>query len=173
MDVRGDYRKLIQDHPELDDAEATRRMLARFGFDLSDAEDDAAEDDAAVIWLALAVSQSQLGRLDPAVAARALQVLDNDEGMDGWRYEGPVAVRRRRRGIAWVRGRLTGALVCAAKRSGEGYAPDERDALRVLARAVGQALDILEVEALRRELAGVLARAGSTGATPTAASSNP
>jgi hypothetical protein len=72
-----------------------------------------------------------------------------------------------------VRGRLTGALVCAAKRSGESYAPDERDALRVLAHAVGQALDILEVEALRRELAGVLARAGSTGATPTAASSNP
>ena len=72
-----------------------------------------------------------------------------------------------------VRGRLTGALVCAAKRSGESYAPDERDALRVLAHAVGQALDILEVEALRRELTGVLARAGSTGATPTAASSNP
>ena len=108
MDVRGDYRKLIQDHPELGDAEATRRMLARFGFDLSDAEDNAAKDDATVIWLALAVSQSQLGRLDPAVAARALQVLDNDEGIDIWRYEGPAAVRRRRRGIAWVRGRLTG-----------------------------------------------------------------
>jgi hypothetical protein len=103
LDVRGDYRDLIRDHPDLDDAEATRRMLARFGLDLIDTEDD-----AAIIWLALAVSQSQLGRLDPAVAARALQVLDNDEGMDIWRHEGPAAVRRRRRGIAWVRGRLTG-----------------------------------------------------------------
>ena len=63
-----------------------------------------------------------------------------------------------------VRGQLAGALVCAAKRSGESYAPDERDALRVLAHAVGVALDILEVEALRREVAGVLARTGSTGA---------
>jgi hypothetical protein len=56
-----------------------------------------------------------------------------------------------------TRGQLAGALVCAAKRSGESYAPDERDALRVLAHAVGVALDILEVEALRREVAGVLA----------------
>ena len=54
------------------------------------------------------MSQSQLGRLDPAVAARALQVLDNDEGIDIWRYEGPAAVRRRCCGIAWVRGRRTG-----------------------------------------------------------------
>ena len=63
-----------------------------------------------------------------------------------------------------VRGRLAGALVCAAKRSGESYAPDERDALRVLAHSVGLALDILEVEALRREVAGMFARTGSTGA---------
>lgn len=62
-------------------------------FDLTHAEDDA------VIWLALAVSQSQLGRLDPAVAARALQVLDNDEDIDIWEYEGSATVRRRRRGI--------------------------------------------------------------------------
>lgn len=58
-----------------------------------------------------------------------------------------------------VRGQLAGALVCAAKRSGESYAPDERDALRVLAHAVGVALDILEIEALRREVAGMFARA--------------
>ena len=71
MDVRGDYRKLIRDHPELDDAEATRRMLARFGFDLSDAEDD-----AAVIWLALAVSQAEqadlAAQLRATLAARAV-----------------------------------------------------------------------------------------------------
>lgn len=65
-----------------------------------------------------------------------------------------------------VRGHLCGALVCAAKRSGEGYAPDERDALRVLAHAIGVALDMLEVERLRRELADALTRAGSTSGVP-------
>jgi hypothetical protein len=52
-----------------------------------------------------------------------------------------------------VRGQLAGAIVCAFKRSGEAYAPDERDAVRVLAHEVGLALDALEVTRLRRELA--------------------
>jgi GAF domain len=54
-----------------------------------------------------------------------------------------------------VRGRLAGAVVCALKRSGEAYAPDERDAVRVLAHEVGLALDALEVTHLRRELARI------------------
>jgi hypothetical protein len=54
-----------------------------------------------------------------------------------------------------VRGQLAGAIVCGFKRSGEAYAPDERDAVRVLAHEVGLALDALEVTRLRRELARV------------------
>lgn len=54
-----------------------------------------------------------------------------------------------------VRGQLAGAIVCAFKRNGEAYAPDERDAVRVLAHEVGLALDALEVTRLRRELARV------------------
>jgi hypothetical protein len=54
-----------------------------------------------------------------------------------------------------VRGKLAGAVVCALKRSGEAYAPDERDAVRVLAHEVGLALDALEVTQLRRELASI------------------
>ena len=45
-----------------------------------------------------------------------------------------------------ARGTLLGALVCGAKRGGEPYAPDERDALRVLAHEVGMALDSLSRE---------------------------
>ena len=41
------------------------------------------------------------------------------------------------------RGELVGALVCAAKRDGEAYAPDESEALLALARAVGASLDTL------------------------------
>ncbi|MBV9027785.1 MAG: GAF domain-containing protein [Candidatus Eremiobacteraeota bacterium] len=51
-----------------------------------------------------------------------------------------------------VRGELVGALLCAPKRDGESYAPDERDALASLATSIGQALDTIEVRELRRRL---------------------
>ena len=41
------------------------------------------------------------------------------------------------------RGTLVGVLVCGAKRNGEGYAPDESDALFALAQGVGTTLDVL------------------------------
>ena len=42
------------------------------------------------------------------------------------------------------RGRLVGALVCGPKRDGEAYAPDETEALAVLAHGVAGALDALD-----------------------------
>ncbi len=47
------------------------------------------------------------------------------------------------------RGRLVGALVCGPKRDGETYAPDESDALLVLAHGVGSALDVLDAKTER------------------------
>jgi GAF domain-containing protein len=41
------------------------------------------------------------------------------------------------------RGNLLGALICGTKRDGEAYAPDESEALQVVAHGVGTALDIL------------------------------
>jgi len=41
------------------------------------------------------------------------------------------------------RGALVGVLVCGAKRNGEGYAPDESEALFALAQGVGTTLDVL------------------------------
>ncbi|HVA29302.1 MAG TPA: PDZ domain-containing protein [Candidatus Baltobacteraceae bacterium] len=58
-----------------------------------------------------------------------------------------------------ARGRLVGALVCGPKRDGEAYAPDETDALGVLAHGVAGALELLEArdgrssEAVMAELA--------------------
>jgi len=51
-----------------------------------------------------------------------------------------------------VRGELLGALVCGPKRDGESYAPDERDALALLATSLGHALDTIEVRGLRQRL---------------------
>jgi hypothetical protein len=57
-----------------------------------------------------------------------------------------------------VRGELTGALACGAKRNLEAYAPDERATLAELALAAGMAFDALQIAALRyavdRALAG-------------------
>jgi hypothetical protein len=51
-----------------------------------------------------------------------------------------------------VRGTLTGALIVAAKRTGETYDPVERDLLAEIAERAGIALDALHSVAIRREL---------------------
>ena len=87
-DVRDDYGELITDG--LDDAEATPQMLANWAGQLQD------HDDGPVIWLALAVTQSKLGRLDPDIAARALEILNAGADLDRWAEAGPKMQARRR-----------------------------------------------------------------------------
>jgi hypothetical protein len=67
-DVRDEYRDLIE--VGVDDGEATRRTIQKFSRWFDDAED------GPMCWLALAVTQSKLGRLEDAVCDRALQALD-------------------------------------------------------------------------------------------------
>ena len=55
-----------------------------------------------------------------------------------------------------VRGKLAGFLLCGDKSSHEAFAPDEREALALLARDAGIALDSLRISALERA-------AGATG----------
>ncbi|MDQ2681142.1 MAG: GAF domain-containing protein [Candidatus Eremiobacteraeota bacterium] len=64
-----------------------------------------------------------------------------------------------------VRGRLLGCLVCGSKATDETYAPDERDALRVLAHDVGLALDALGILTLRREVGKILDDPGTLDAS--------
>jgi GAF domain len=65
----------------------------------------------------------------------------------------------------FVRATLVGALVLAAKRSGEAYDPEENALLAELAQRVGLALDALQTIAMRRELETLM---GATGGAPTA-----
>lgn len=53
-DIRSDYRELLEDG--VDDAEATRRVIAEY--------QHLGGDESHVLWLALAAAQSALGRLD-------------------------------------------------------------------------------------------------------------
>jgi hypothetical protein len=60
----------------------------------------------------------------------------------------------------FVRATLVGALVLAAKRSGEAYDPEETALLADLAGRVGLALDALQTVAMRRELERLLRATG-------------
>jgi hypothetical protein len=53
----------------------------------------------------------------------------------------------------FARGRLSGFVACGPKRSGESYAPDERDALMQIAHAVGSALDGVRLTKLEEKIA--------------------
>jgi len=62
----------------------------------------------------------------------------------------------------FARNRLLGILVCADKLDGvAAYAPDELDAIGAVAQSAGLAIDLLRIEALERELAGMRARASA------------
>ncbi len=91
----------------------------------------------------------------------ATDVSENDYGvleMRTWHH--PVDVLARRSEVPGeiafpmiVRGKLAGFLACGPKTTHEAFAPDERDALALLARDAGVALDSLRVRAVERELA--------------------
>lgn len=85
-----------------DDGDATRQVLDSYADVLGD------QDDGPVVWLALAFAQSKIGRLDPAVAARALEIIDSGEGMNRWREQGASATARRELALGKVRAQLTG-----------------------------------------------------------------
>ncbi len=54
---------------------------------------------------------------------------------------------------SFARGRLSGFLACGPKRSGESYAPDERDALMQIAYSVASALDGVRLTKLEEKIA--------------------
>jgi hypothetical protein len=101
LDVRAIYRELILTEPDIEDTEATRRVLG----DYPDQEDP-----GTVAWLALALSQYELGRLDPAVAERAIQIIDSGADVAIWEADerGRTFARRRRAVLARLRTKLTG-----------------------------------------------------------------
>jgi hypothetical protein len=100
-DVRDAYKDLITDGT--DDAEATRQVLSQWSDTLTDDPDD-----AVVVWLALAVTQSRLGRLEPGVAERALQIIDAGGDLERWAEEGPNKVAQRQSALDKARAQLTG-----------------------------------------------------------------
>jgi hypothetical protein len=97
-DIRSGYRELLED--QLPDGVASQRVIEAYrGLDA---------DEVHVLWLALAAAQSGLGRLDPDVKARALDVIDNGLGLERWAEAGPTELRKRQAALTRLRDKLIG-----------------------------------------------------------------
>lgn len=99
-DVRDEYREALEDGAG--DSEAESAVLRRFADALTD------PDEWMVVWLALAVTQSRLGRLSETVREQALTILDAGGDLVRWHEAGAGAVRRRAAVLDKVRAQLEG-----------------------------------------------------------------
>lgn len=98
-DVRDEYREMIEDG--VDDDAASRGMMERYASVLDDA------DEGSVFWMALAFTQSKVGRLEPQARDRALEVIDEGIGLGLWE-EDPKLLAKRKAALVKARAQLTG-----------------------------------------------------------------
>lgn len=97
-DLREEYRSLLMNG--LSDEEATSRVIADLA-SLSESEEK-------LVWVALAVAQAEVGRLEPDVRDRALAVIESGFDEDTWDYGGPALAEERRSLLSDIRAQLTG-----------------------------------------------------------------
>jgi hypothetical protein len=97
-DVRDHYRQLLEDG--IEDSAATQRTLEKFRAYV--------EEPDGIALLALAVTQSTLGRLDTVIRDRALAVLDRGADLETWERENPKLLPRRRKTLEKTRAQLSG-----------------------------------------------------------------
>lgn len=98
-DIRDEWINLYALHGDAD--ESASELLTAHAAELQD------PDVGPVIWLALAVTQWKHGCLLPELLTRALQVIDNGEGLDLWEDEGPALLKARRKVYEKIRVQLT------------------------------------------------------------------
>src|SRR5260221_5669959 len=96
-DVRDHYRELLEDG--VADGDATQLTVERFRAYL--------EEPDGVALLALAVTQSNLGRLEPDILDRALAVLDPGADLETWERENAKLLPKRRATLKKARAQLT------------------------------------------------------------------
>jgi len=94
-DVREEYRELLGD--DVPDEEATRQILAEY---LREPGDET------TVRLALAATQTGLGRLDDNVKAKALELIDSGAALTPWLEGKPSDVRARKTALERLRKRL-------------------------------------------------------------------
>jgi hypothetical protein len=97
-DIRDEYRELLED--QVEDDEATRLTIEKFRAYLDEPD--------GVALLALAVTQSTLGRLDPHIREQALAAIDRGCDLEAWEEENPKLLPKRRAVLEKARAQLTG-----------------------------------------------------------------
>lgn len=75
-DIREDFRELIGDG--MTPTEATERLMVEYASSLNSG------DELPVFWIALALAQWQLGRLEEETKKKALQVIDDGSDLERW-----------------------------------------------------------------------------------------
>jgi len=96
-DIRDEFRDLIGAGKTA--AEATAQLFEESKSGFIDPWDEA------IFWMALASTQWRLGRLEPAVRAKAFAVIDEGGDLDRWRDE-PSLLKRRRQVLKKLRTQL-------------------------------------------------------------------
>lgn len=99
-DIRSEWRESIENG--VDPADATSRLVAKYGGPTSELDEDAG------FWIALAAAQVQTGRLQPDVKARAVEVIDAGGDLGRWADAGAAQIARRTRALAALRAAILG-----------------------------------------------------------------
>jgi hypothetical protein len=99
-DVRARYRELIASGSS--GVDATDTVLREWGRLIDD------DEDGVQIWLSLAATQSQLGRLEERVRDRAVAIIDGGADLARWEEDAPEDVAARRRALDALREKLIG-----------------------------------------------------------------
>jgi hypothetical protein len=97
-DVRDDYRRHVGDG--MDGERATDALLEQYRQTVSD------PDDGTVFWLALAATQWKVGRLEPRVLQRALEIIDADADLHRWKDDAGL-LRQRKAALTRLRVQIT------------------------------------------------------------------
>jgi hypothetical protein len=99
-EVRDEYRELIRGGSS--DASAEGLIIERFAGDIDN------PDTGADVWLALAVSEWELGRLSADTSERALEMIGSGQAMARWLDVAPNLQARRRKALAKAEEQLRG-----------------------------------------------------------------
>ncbi len=143
-DVRDHYRELLEDG--IEDSAATQQTVEKFRAYLDEPE--------GIALLALAVTQSTLGRLDSDIRDRALAVIDRGADLEVWERENPKQLAKRRGTLEKARAQLLGPQpprrrLRAPKRISSGLAGGD-----VLALALPRRIVLLRVVRVRAHRLG-------------------
>ena len=100
LDVRDSYIENLENG--MDDDKALKATLEEFKAYLDDPEE------RTVVLIALAVTQSKVGRLDPKICKNALAAIDSGEDIAFWEQDNPKLAPKRREVLLKARAQLTG-----------------------------------------------------------------